>query len=304
LSGITSLHIFSAQFFSLAELIEVDQMKESPLISIAIPDSLFADEDTLRGKTIKAGHIARAVSIFGIERIYIYRDQTKNYDREYETAKQIFQYAETPQYLRRQLISKKSDLEYVGLLPPLKIPHHMKESKVVVGEAREAVLTLQNGELRADVGSKELATYEGKGQSGQRVTVKIISEKPIKALQIQAPEDTYWGYEVRRAPNLARFLRSAAFELVILTSRLGENILQKWPELSSRSQSAERTLLCFGSPEAGVDKMLRQDNASVGDFPKAMYLNFFPFQKVATVRLEEAVIGCLSIMNLVSRLQT
>jgi methyltransferase len=273
----------------------------SPQISIAIPDSLFSDEDTLRGKTIKAGQIARAVSIFGIERIYIYRDESKNYYRDYETAKQIFQYAETPQYLRKRLISKKADLEYVGLLPPLKIPHHLKESKVTVGETREAYLTIQNGELRADVGSKELAAYDGKGQTGQRVTVKILSDNPIRAVQTQAPENTYWGYEVRRAPNLARFLRSASFEVVILTSRLGENIVQKWQELLSRSRQAERILLCFGSPEAGVDKMLRQDNASLSDFPKAMYLNFFPFQNVATVRLEEAILGCLSIMNIANR---
>jgi methyltransferase len=267
-------------------------------VSIAIPDSLFADEDTLRGKTIKAGQIARAASIFGIERIYIYRDETKNYERDYETAKEIFQYLETPQYLRKRLIGKKSDLEYVGVLPPLKIPHHMKDVKVNPGDTREAVLTIQHGELLADIGSKELARYEGHGQAGKRVTVQIISTNPVAARQANPPADTYWGYEVRRAPSLARFLRSANFDLVILTSRLGESILQKWAELGSRTRSAERVILCFGSPEVGIDKILKQENASVKDFPKSMYLNYFPFQKVATVRLEEAILGCLTMTNL------
>ncbi len=272
------------------------------LISIAIPDSLFIDEESLRGRTIKAGEIVRAAAIFGAERIYIYRDASANFDKDYETARQIFEYAETPQYLRRRLIGKKTDLEFAGLLPPLKIPHHMKEARVQVGEVRDAVLMMQNGELRADVGAREFARYKGHGQPGQRVTVKIESTNPINAVQAPRPEDTYWGYEVRRAPSLARFLRSANFELTILTSRLGVSVIEKWLELTSRSSSAERILVCFGSPDLGVDKMLKQDHSSVSDFPKAMYLNTFPFQQVATVRLEEAILGTLSILNAAERL--
>lgn len=267
------------------------------LVSIAIPDSLFSDDDTLRGRTVKAGEIVRASAIFGVERIYIYRDASSNYDREYETARSLFEYAETPQYLRRRLIGRKSDLEFAGLLPPLRIPHHLKESKVQLGEIREGVLLLQNGELCVEVGAKESAKYQGHGQSGQRVTVKIESLNPIKATQVPRPEDAYWGYEVRRAPNIARFLRSANFELIILTSRLGESVITRWQELSSRFSSASRSLVCFGSPEQGIDKMLKQDNSSLADFPKAMYLNTFPFQQVATVRLEEAILGTLSILN-------
>ena len=272
------------------------------LISIAVPDSLFIDEESLRGKTAKAGQIARAAAIFGVERIYIYRDASMNYDREYETARQIFEYAETPQYLRRRLIGKKSELEFAGVLPPLKIPHHMKDARVREGEIREAVLLMQSGELRADVGAKESAIFEGRGQAGQRVTVEIQSTNPIKAKQRARPEDTYWGYEVRRAPSLARFLRSASFDLTILTSRLGDALVDKWSELYSRSSTATRTLMCFGSPDAGVDKMLKQDHTSLSDFPTAMHLNLFPFQQVATVRLEEAVLGALSILNVAQRL--
>jgi predicted SPOUT superfamily RNA methylase MTH1 len=127
----------------------------------------------------------------------------------------------------------------------------------------------------------------------------IGSLNPFKAKETPKPSDTYWGYEIRRAPNLARFLRSANFDLIILTSRLGENISQRWAELGSRAKAAERIILCFGSPDSGIDKILKHVNSSVQDFPKAMYLNYFAFQRVATIRLEEAVLGCLSIMNLV-----
>ena len=94
------------------------------MISIAIPDSLFVADDTLRDKTVKVGEIARACAIFGVERIYIYRDSSRNYDSNYEMARSVFEYMETPQYLRKRLIGRKKELEYVGLLPPLRTPNH------------------------------------------------------------------------------------------------------------------------------------------------------------------------------------
>jgi predicted SPOUT superfamily RNA methylase MTH1 len=278
-------------------------MLRGPIISIAIPDSLFCDENTLRGKTAKVGQIARAAAIFGVERIYIYRDASRNFDRDYETAKEIFEYMETPQYLRRRLIRRKSELESAGILPPLKIPHHLKESKVVQDEIREAVLFLQNGKLVADVGTSQPADFDGHGQPGQRVTVQIVSTRPLSAKIAKPPRGVYWGFEVRRAPSLARFLRSSNFQLLIFTSRLGESLAVKRAELETKSKVAERALLCFGSPDAGVDFMLTQDHATISDFPNALYLNFFPYQKVATIRLEEAIIGCLSIINFLSSTQ-
>ncbi len=274
------------------------------LLSIAVPDSLFVDEDSLRGKTVKTGQIARAASIFGAERIYIYRDIRNNYDREYETAKQILQYMETPQYLRRKLVSRKAELEFAGLLPPLKIPHHQKESKIAKGEVREAVLFTQSGELRADIGAKESATYIGHGQAGERVTIKVDSESiPFKVSQTVKPESVYWGYEVRRAPSLARFLRSANFELVILTSHLGESIVAKWNELSARAREANRILICFGSPDLGIDRLLKLEGSQVSDFSKSLYLNLFPDQNVGTIRLEEAILCSLSIINVGEKIE-
>ncbi len=61
--------------------------------------------------------------------------------------------------------------------------------------------------------------------------------------------------------------------------------------------------MCFGSPDSGVDVMLSQDSASFEDFfPKSFVLNTFPSQNVGTVRLEEAILGSLSILNIANRL--
>jgi methyltransferase len=273
-------------------------MSNDRILAIAIPDSMLLDEDNLRGKTLKIGQVARAASIFGVQRIYIYRDSRKDFERDYQIAREILQYAETPQYLRKRLISKKSDLENVGLLPPLRIPHHKLESKPVVGEIREAVLFFQSGKLVADIGAREAAEYTGRGQANQRVTVKVESAgSPIRVSESKPPPDTFWGYEVRRAPSLARFLRSLSFDLVILTSRLGNSVTERWSELKGKMVSSPRIILCFGAPDVGIDKMLSQDRATIGDFASAEYLNMFPNQQVATVRLEEAILGSLAILN-------
>ncbi len=273
------------------------QNQKRQQMSIAIPDSLFQDESTLREKTLKASFIARGAAIFGVERIYIYRDASRNYDRDYEIARRILQYAETPQYLRKILIPKNPDLEYVGIISPLRTPHHAKFQGLHEGDLREAALIFQNGKIVADVGAKELATYEGRGQPGDRVTVRIDSTKPLQVSASQRPEGFYWGYEVRRAPTLARFLRSANFELVILTTRKGDLITEKWPETLAKVKEVLRLCICFGSPEAGIDAMLAQDGAKFSDFSKALVLNMFPNQNVETIRLDEAILGTLSILN-------
>jgi methyltransferase len=273
------------------------------LIAIAIPDSMFLADDTLRDKTLKVGEVARACAIFGVERIYIFRDSSRNHDSDYEIARLIFEYANTPQYLRKRLIGKRKELDFVGLLPPLRTPNHVRDPVPKIGEYRDGVVISQNGELVVDLGAKEFALLEGRGQEGQRLTFRVTSLKPLSAGVVQRPEDIYWGYEIRRAPTLARFLRSSSFNLTIFTSRLGKNLSDSWNEFSDIIRSSQKILFCFGSPEAGIDRMLKQDGTKVSDFD-ALYLNFFPGQNAETIRLEEAILGSLSIVNLARRLRS
>lgn len=271
------------------------------MIALALPDSMFVGDDTLRDKTIKVGEVARAAAIFGVERIYIYRDSTHNYDSNYEIARSIFEYLDTPQYLRKRLIGKRKELEYVGLLPPLRTPSHTTVASPILGEIRDGVIISWNGQLVVDVGAKELAKLEGRGQEGQRMTFQVKSTTPLTAKPVPRPERMYWGYEVRRAPSLARFLRSISFELVILTSRLGKPVTDVWSEFSTSCHKSHKILLGFGSPELGIDKFLKQDGAKVSDF-ECMFLNMFPGQNTETIRLEEAILGSLTIANMANKI--
>ncbi|MDG7001850.1 MAG: methylase [Nitrososphaerota archaeon] len=272
------------------------------MISIAIPDSLFVADDTLRDKTIKVGEIARASAIFGVERIYIYRDSSRNYDSNYDTARTIFEYMDTPQYLRKRLFGRRKELEYAGLLPPLRTPNHSVIASAKLGDVRDGVIISWNGELVVDLGFKELARLEGRGQEGQRLTFSVISVSPLVVKNTQKPSDLFWGYEVRRAPSLVRFLKSVNFDLIVLTSRLGRSVAEIWNDFYKSCDGAAKILICFGSPEFGVDKFLKQDGAKVLDFD-CMYLNLFPGQNTETIRLEEAILGTLALVNLAKQLK-
>lgn len=100
-------------------------------------------------KTILAGRIARAASVFCIDEIVIFDDgskeasergQIKRFDANGYDAKgkddikrdpnafleRLLSYAECPPYLRKRLFEYHPDLGKTGLLPPLDTPHHLK----------------------------------------------------------------------------------------------------------------------------------------------------------------------------------
>jgi predicted SPOUT superfamily RNA methylase MTH1 len=155
--------------------------------------------------------------------------------------------------------------------------------------------------LVADVGAREFAILEGRGQEGQRFTFIVDSLAPLRVRRASKPEGTFWGYEIRRAPTLARFIRSVSFDTIIFTSRLGNPINKHWVEFCERCKPSAKTLVCFGSPDSGINELLKQDEAKVSDF-RAMYLNMFPAQNTDTIRLEEALFGTLSILNVATRM--
>ena len=54
------------------------------------------------------------------------------------------------------------------------------------------------------------------------------------------------------------------------------------------------TLVVFGSPEKGINEILGNN---IRKIQNVKTLNFFPNQATETIRLEEAILGTLSILN-------
>jgi predicted SPOUT superfamily RNA methylase MTH1 len=268
-------------------------------ISIAVPDSSLSEEPTQLDKAMKISQIARACSIFHVNTIYIYKESSGS-DRDRSLLRNLFRYLETPQYLRRLLYPISEDFQFAGSLSPLKIPSHVQTSdpkKIKVGDIRDGVIVQYKGKKYVNVGFEQLIPFYSKDADGKRITVKFKEAYPtLSVKQIQKEEiSQYWGYDVKEISNLATFLAEWGSP-VILTSRKGKPIhkTQKYfNEISS-----EHILLVFGSPKKGVYEILGKN---IGNIPRSQILNFFSDQATETVRLEEAIIGTLAVLNVLTR---
>jgi predicted SPOUT superfamily RNA methylase MTH1 len=79
---------------------------------------------------------------------------------------------------------------------------------------------------------------------------------------------------------------------VIITSRKGKTATKE--QISKYTKSVQPTLIVFGSPEKGVHEIL---GGKMKNVQNAKSLNFFPNQATETIRLEEALLGTLAIIN-------
>jgi hypothetical protein len=272
-----------------------------PDLWVAIPDSSLSDEQTRRDKSIKIAQFARACSIFRVKRIYIYHDSLSQFEREDpDLLKTILRYLETPQYLRKTLYPRMHQLEYAGILHPIKAPHHRPPEdikKVKAGDVRTGVVVKVKGQLFVEVGLGSLVPFVGQGFEGKKVNVKFTSPYPnLKA--IEATEEDifeYWGYEVKEVPSLGKLLASAENAEVVVTSRKGSYFKNFEAKLVERAKNAKNILVVFGAPKHGVNDLLAKEGANAK--PYEFVVNMFPNQGTETVRLEEAVLGTLAILN-------
>jgi len=268
-------------------------------ISIAIPNSSLTDESTQLDKSRKISLIARACAIFEIDTIYVYHESGSKSDTSLLVT--LLKYLETPQYLRRRLYPKLDELRYVGVMAPLKIPSHapmIDPKKIQSGDIREGVVFFLKGKKFVDVGIDFAIPYFGKMQSGDRVSVQFKKGHPDFEIKEVTKENIqkYWGYKVKERKNLTEFLSSWDGN-IILTSRKGKSIT----ETSLENLFVQKLLVVFGSPQKGLHDIL---GSGIKNIQNSKVLNFFPQQATETVRLEEALLGTLSILNIMRLNQT
>jgi methyltransferase len=268
-------------------------------VSIAIPDSSLIEEPSPLGQALKISDIARACSVFRVNTIYLYHEADGR-DRDRSLLRTTLRFLETPQYLRRTMYPKTDELRFAGSLSPLKIPSHVQTpdpSKVKPGDIRDGVVIFARGQKYVDVGFEKFIPYHGSEEEGKRITVQFKEGLPnLTVKQIRRDEiKQYWGYEVKEASSLSSVL-SNWNSFVIFTSRKGKTIhkTQKYFQEISDSE----VLVVFGSPKRGVHEILGR---KLGNVPRSQILNFFPDQATETVRLEEAILGTLAILNILSR---
>ncbi len=278
--------------------------KKNLKYDIAIPDSYLYGVKTDIDKTSKIFQLARTLSIFRIRNINIFHDKVLNptaYERQFMST--VLEYLDTPPYLRRKIYPMSEMLKTVGRLHPIRSPHHKDKvdlKHLKSGEIRVGLTERRGGVLCVDVGLDFLLNYEGKfHQVGKKINVKLLRKnKQILAVDVTDKEldDMYWGYSVHYFPDLRKTIERYNPSNLILTSKYSKYFENEEMQLNlSEGANAVTTILViFGSPKYGLDVIFEKEGV---DMNKYQSYNFFPFQGTQTVRLEEAVLGVLSILN-------
>jgi predicted SPOUT superfamily RNA methylase MTH1 len=274
-------------------------------LSIAIPASVISDTPHLREKTAKIGLIGRAAAIFRADQIILYPDNPKvNQKKDLQFIELLLNYLETPQYLRKSLFGIEPDLQYAGILPPLRTPNHPLSGKtkhLKVGEYRDGVVVSETKDgLMVDIGVEHPALLREKEFAiNQRLTLQVVNVGGRVEVQAVNREDiqSYWSYQVKVEPkSFSRVIEAGGFDLVVATSKIGNAFADVAGKIGARWASAGQVLVAFGAPSRGLDEIAESEGKRIEKLADFV-VNTVPEQGTVTVRTEEALLATLALFN-------
>ena len=82
---------------------------------------------------------------------------------------------------------------------------------------------------------------------------------------------------------------------MIATSRKGSYFTNLDQKIKERSRLVQNILVVFGAPKHGLHELVAKEGGNMKPFE--FVVNTFPNQGTETVRLEEAILGTLAILN-------
>lgn len=265
-------------------------------LSIFVPNSYLAESKDSKIRTYKVGLIGRYAALFRADNIVIYNDNSDGGSREdAQYMKTILDYMNTPQYLRKQVFPISKELKNVGILPPLRTPHHPLSAEAGVGDYRQGmtVKRVRKGTM-VDIGVGQLALCKEKLSVNKVLSFRIVKFGKEILLEPDKPEDVYWGYEtITSDSNLSDSITmmKSKPDLVIGTSKYAPTITSILPEVQSSINKAQHVAILFGGPYSGINTMINERKL---DF----VLNTVSNQATETVRTEEAIASTLAIFNM------
>ncbi|KAF5452484.1 hypothetical protein F2P56_027478 [Juglans regia] len=290
-----------------------EETEEIPTVSIAVPGSIIDNTQSFELATRLAGQIARAATIFRINEVIVFDnksdgvndfttlDSTDENESGAAFLVRILRYLETPQYLRRALFPMHNSLRFVGMLPPLDAPHHLRKHEWA--PYREGVTLKErstgSGTL-VDVGLSKNIVINQVMEPHKRVTVamgidrNLDADLPREIVSSSKPREEagiYWGYRVRYASNINSVFKDCQFkggyDRIIGTSEHGQIV-----NSSDLTIPTFRHLLIAFGGLAGLEESIEEDNNLKGKDVRQvfdLYLNTCPNQGSRTIRTEEAI---------------
>lgn len=276
-------------------------MKPKTRTSVLLPSSLTIDSPDLRQTTLKVGAIGRALAIFRVGRACIYDDddpKVKDQNSEARMIVSLLKYMEAPQYLRKILFPRAEELQYAGLLYPLRTPNHpLQDERNRQGDYREGVVIESGRNSIVEIGLREKAVVQEKLRLGQRLTVRLgkRSGNLIEAVPVSREEvPDYWGYDIVRSKSLSEGLKAVKSDYNIGTSRRGQNLYESVQAI--KSSKPRSVAVVFGGPYGGLFEICERQGVDASELFD-VFVNAVPNQGTATVRTEEALMATLSLLN-------
>ncbi|PSP80212.1 hypothetical protein BRC81_03190 [Halobacteriales archaeon QS_1_68_20] len=280
-------------------------------LTVLVPSSLAREAEDKREATRKLGYVARAATVFRADRLGVFPDpdgERRWGDGFVET---VLAYAATPPYLRKEAWDRRDELEYVGVMPPLRPSSRTGSGSNGPGSLRQGLVTEvgPEGRVRVNCGLQHpisLPVPSGmEVQEGERVTVRVSSREPVRARIV---DDPLPGLTVERT-DLSEALARDDAGLRVATSVHGRPLSVGWLEDLTRRVEDDGATVVFGAPGRGLPDILDVDPESVGgtDPPTVepgapgrfdLWLNAIPNQGSETVRTEEATFAVLACLTL------
>ena len=248
--------------------------------------------------------------MFRADRLLVFPDREGERRWGEEFVRVVLQYAATPPYLKNEVWGKRDELQFAGILPPLRVSSQTVADPDDGPATHQGIVTKvgSEGRVRVTCGLQhpislmvppEMATPT----EGERVTVRISSREPVRARLVDEPISGL----VVECMGLSAALSDES-GLTVAASEYGEKLTHTrlgglLPELR------EGMTVGFGSPGRGLPEILGITPEAVsaavaaGDHVESdpgfdRWLNTIPRQASETVRTEEAMfasLGCLTL---------
>jgi predicted SPOUT superfamily RNA methylase MTH1 len=272
--------------------------------SILVPSSLVREAEDKREATRKLGTVARAAAVFRADRLVVFPDTDgeRRWGEGFVTT--VLRYAATPPHLRKEAFGTRDELEYAGVLPPLRLPTQTGSGSSGSGSLRQGIVTAVEPEERVRVtcGMQHPLSLplpdDRELREGDRVTIRIASAEPLRARLVDEPIP---GFSVETAA-LDSALERADAGVTIATSRHGESLtVSRLGTLVERIETDGMTV-AFGAPQRGLPAILDRPTDAIAEESASdrfdLWLNAIPQQGSDVVRTEEALFAVLASLTL------
>jgi predicted SPOUT superfamily RNA methylase MTH1 len=275
--------------------------------SVLVPSSLTREAEDKREATRKIGYVARAATVFGVDRLTVFPDPAGEGRWEDGFVETVLRYAVTPPHLRKEAWGRRDELEYAGVLPPLRVRSQTGSGSEGSGSLRQGIVTEvgADGRVRVNCGLQHplsLPVPDGLDVGeGERVTVRVSSRRPVRAKLEDVPQPGY----VVDATDIDTALARDDAGLTIAASRYGESVsVTRLDDVVEQREADAGMTVAFGAPERGLPAILGVDPDAVGrdhaddDTGFHLWLNTVPNQQSEVVRTEEAMFASLAVLSL------